>query len=284
MIGKYRIVLYSNVATLPQDLQDKVEIRLGDFGREKKFGEFVRDADIIYHLISTTTPSDDTGSIEREIAENVNPTIRLLEALKEKPNCMMVFFSSGGTIYGNADIFPTPENAPLLPLCSYGVQKASIEHYIRQYHHLYGLRYRILRISNPYGLSQDPAKKQGAIPIFIRKVMSGEEISIWGDGENVRDYIFIEDLVDAVNAAVKHQADAATFNIGSGQGYSIRQVINIICKKCGREAILRWEEERRCDVKKSILDISLLHSVAGWQPKHTLEKGINDIIKAISYK
>lgn len=282
LVHQYKVIIYTEMPFLPEDLQGKVDITNGNFILEERFEHLIERVDVVFHLISTTGPSDSTAALSQEMKQNIFPTVRLLEALKAKQEVLFVFFSSGGTVYGDSLHMPIPESMPLHPLCSYGVQKATLEMYIQMYGALYGLKYLILRPSNPYGLGQNPNRKQGIIPIFVKNVLSGNSISIWGDGLNVRDYIFMEDMLDAVEKLLQANISNQIYNIGSGYGYTIMQVLELIGKYTGKDAReIQFFPPRVCDVRYNILDVSKLQNDLGWKPKVSITDGIKQLVKEI---
>ena len=250
---------------------------VGDFSSETKFQQLLTDLkiDIVVHLISTSVPQIGTQHVEREIMENVIPTVRLLEAMSKCATKRIIYSSSGGTVYGERD-----NKAGIIsntnPICSYGIYKLSIEKYLSLYHRMHGIDFRIARISNPYGLTMRNTV-QGIIPIFIRNILSGREISLFGD--TVRDYVHINDLVDCLQKLIFYYGKYRTFNIGSGYGVHLNQVVEMIEKIANK----RFNHVHRCpirtcDVKKNVLDISLTKAELNWEPKVSLQEGIEDLV------
>ncbi len=134
---------------------------------------------------------------------------------------------------------PTPETAPTDPITAYGISKLTIEKYLALHEHLYRSDYRVLRVTNPYGPFQTALKNQGVIAALISRAMSGESMEVWGDGSVVRDFIYIDDVIDALEAAMQDQSSHRVFNIGSGQGHSLREVIGMVER-------LAWQEAEHC--------------------------------------
>jgi UDP-glucose 4-epimerase len=191
----------------------------------------------------------------------------------------LVFVSSGGTVYGLPSAIPTPETAPTDPIGAYGVSKLSIEKYLAVYQRLHGLDYRILRVTNPYGPFQVPIKNQGLVAAIISKALRGETNEIWGDGSVIRDYIFIDDVVDALIAAASDQSAGRIFNIGSGVGRSVREVIAAIELALGKKLDIAWKQGRAADVPASVVAIDRARDLMGWQPKVPLDSGLAQTIQ-----
>lgn len=261
------------------DLGDpNIKYRQMDFVRCKDFTDYVKDVDVIVHMVSTIIPSDDTKNIITEIEENVNPTMTLLEnaaKLKKK----VVFMSSGGAIYGENDK-PNKENDPTDPVCSYGIIKLTIEKYLALYHEYYGLDYRIVRPANPYSEKIYHNKKQGVVPVVAHAVMDGATVEVYGKGQ-VRDFIHIDDAISGIEAVLKYDGEERVFNIGTGVGHTVEEVISIVEEKLNKKAKIKYVPTRKCDVSKNVLDIDLISRETGWQPQITLEDGVDKIIRAV---
>lgn len=252
---------------------EQVSYYEGDFTDIHSYKEYLKGIDVVYHLISTTNANDSNQNIERDIEQNVIGTIHLLDACVEEKVRKIVFTSSGGTIYGIPDVVPIPENHEKSPICSYGITKLMIEKYLHLYHHLYGLDYAALRLSNPYGPFHQ-SMNQGLINVILKKTVQNEEITIWGDGNVKRDYIYIDDAVDALSLVKDMQTEDKVFNIGSGNSHSICDIINEIENVLGINVIKTYKDGRNQDVPINVLDISLAEEILNWRPKTDLPTGI----------
>src|SRR5690606_9799411 len=186
----------------------------------------------------------------------------------------IAFISSGGTVYGIPEEVPINESHPINPIVSYGIIKRTIEKYLYMYYKLYGLNYYIFRLSNPYGERQNPHAAQGAIPVFIYKALNNIPIEIWGDGSITRDYIYIKDTVDVIAKSISVKTDHKIFNISSGKGYSLNEVIDLIKKVSGLDPMVNYTEGRGIDVSVNILDNSLAKETFDWEPSTDIEDGI----------
>lgn len=252
---------------------EKVSYHEGDFTDISSYKEYLRGIDVVYHLISTTNANDSNQEIERDIEQNVVGTVRLLDACVEANVKKIVFTSSGGTIYGIPESIPIAEDDMKNPICSYGITKLMIEKYLHLYHHLYGIDYTVLRLSNPYGpYHQSP--NQGLINVILRKVYNQEEVTVWGDGEVKRDYVYINDAVDALSLVKDMECEEKVFNIGSGNSYSICDIIKEIENVLGVDVRKTYKEARNQDVPINVLDISLAQQILGWNPKIDLPTGL----------
>jgi len=250
----------------------------GDFRDPAALAAALPGYEIVFHLIHTTVPFSANLDAGRDLTENVAPSLRLLDLCRDLGGRRVVFISSGGTVYGAATQLPTPESAPTNPLTAYAVSKLTIEKYLALYENLHGLDYRVLRLPNPFGPYQVPTKGQGVIGALISSARKGEPMTIWGDGSVVRDYIFVDDVVDAMEAAMADASGERVFNIGSGQGRSLREVIDSVERLMGRRIDVRMTAARPLDVPKSVLDAARAEKTLGWRPKTGFEDGVRRTI------
>ena len=246
-----------------------------DYTRCEDFTDYIKDVDVIVHLVSTIVPSETTDDITMEIERNVTPTIALLRDAS-RLNKKVLFISSGGAVYGE-NKKKNKENGPTNPICNYGIIKLMIEKYFVLFHDYYGLDYRIVRPSNPYSELVFHNKKQGIIPVVIENILNDLPMTIYGNRQ-VRDYIYIDDLVDGINAVLEYSGDRRIFNIGTGVGSSIGEVIGMIEKKLCKKLQVDWRPMRKCDVMNNVLDVSLIEQETGWAPKVSLPNGINRVV------
>jgi UDP-glucose 4-epimerase len=251
-----------------------VDYRLGDFGNRGLLAEALDGVDVVYHLISTTLPKTSNDDPVFDVQSNVIEALFLMEQCVEKKVKKVVFISTGGAIYGRPAALPVPEDGATEPECSYGITKLTIEKYLALFHHLHGLDYTVVRPSNPYGERQDPNGIQGAVTVFLGKVAKGEPIEIWGDGEVVRDYIFIDDLIEGIYRASTVRAASHIFNLGSGVGRSLNDIVAAIRSVTGREARTEYKAKRAFDIPAIWLDISRAKKELSWAPVTSLENGI----------
>ena len=287
-IGKYitnRLAVNNEVLVLDYDVDiqiesDNISYKKIDFVNCYNFCDFLENVDTVVHLISTIVPSEKTNNNNQEITDNVFPTIRLLDDMVKCNVKDIVFISSGGTIYGEHDEMPIFENEAKLPICNYGIIKELIEKYFNLYNLYYGINYRVARLANPYSEVLKKGKKQGIIPIFVDQILNEEPLKIWGDGNDIRDYIYMDDAVDAIVKIIEYKGKEKVFNVGTGIGYSINDLLEIINKELNVSNIcVSYENSRKCDVRNSILNIDKIRKELNWEPKVNLEEGIKKVIK-----
>lgn len=263
-------------------LLDKVEWHEGDFTNKIHLENAVKGVDFIVHAVCTTLPKTSNENPVYDISTNLVPTLYLLDAAKSSGVKKIIFFSSGGTVYGVPKTTPITEDHPTDPLVSYGIQKLAIEKYLRLYHHLHGLDYGIMRVSNPYGERQRPVAAQGAVTVFLYKAFKKEEIEVWGDGSVTRDYLHVSDVAAAAASILKYKGGHKIFNIGSGRGLTLLELISSIEKVVGRKLDVRFTPARPFDVPVNVLDITRAKRELLWSPKVGLEEGLKRTLDYLS--
>ncbi len=241
--------------------------------REKLFAA-AKDIDVVYHLAWGTFPGTSIRNPGKDVMSNVLGSINLLDACVENNVHRIVFSSSGGTVYGKPIYLPIDESHFTNPISSYGITKLTIEKYIKMYGCLYDLKYAILRMSNAYGEGQLPYRGQGIIPTFLARIYEGKPLIIFGDGSVVRDYIYVKDVAKAFYMAAYGSLPNCTYNVGSGQGINISDLIDRIKAVTGNDITVKYEQNRSFDVPKVILDCELIKSEIGWNADVNLDEGI----------
>lgn len=257
-------------AAIPQ-----VEWHDGDFTHEATVRQALDGCDVCFHLVSTTLPKSSNDDPLFDVESNVKGTVRLLNHAVSSGVKKVVFTSSGGTIYGIPQTIPIPETHPTDPISSYGITKLAIEKYLHLFSHLHKLDYTTLRISNPYGERQRTRASQGAIAIFLGRVLRGETIDIWGDGTTLRDYVYIGDVTEALMMAAAHSGPERLFNIGSGAGLSLNDVLDEIERATGLKSKRNYAPARGFDVPRSVLSIARAKTGLGWEPRTSFAAGLN---------
>lgn len=252
-----------------------VQVFTGDFSDPDHVAPALAGRDLVYHLVSATVPQTSNENPQLDIEANVVGTLHLLEAARKARVGRIVFASSGGTVYGIPQEIPIKESHPTDPISSYGICKLAIEKYLHLYWSAYDLDYRILRIANAYGVRQPVNTTQGAIASFLHRALHGEELTVWGDGSVMRDYIYVSDIVDALIKAGNHAGESKLFNIGAGQGHSLLDIIGSIEQVIQQPLQVRYLPARAFDVPMNVLDISRARMQLSWQPAVGLLEGIS---------
>lgn len=246
----------------------------GDYTYEYDFDALLKNQEVVYHLISTTYPATSNRDIAAELSDNVLVTIKFLNACHRQNVKKIVFVSSGGTVYGNDVSCPIKESDVTNPINSYGIQKLTIEKLLYLYRHVYGLDYRIIRLSNPYGPHQRISNGLGVITNFVNKAICGQPITVYGDGSVVRDFIYVDDAITGIMKITEYDGRMKLFNLGSGEGKSIKQIIDEIELCFGHKLKVNYVASRDVDVPINILDMQLYNDEIGSLQYTTLPEGI----------
>ena len=216
---------------------------------------------------------------------NVLGLINVLEGARAGGVGRMVFSSSGGTVYGEGAVTPTPETAPKLPASPYGVAKLTSEFYLATFTQLYGLEAAVLRYSNVYGPRQDPHGEAGVVAIFCRRVLAGESLTIFGDGKQTRDMVFVRDVAQA-NVVASRQPlpplssiDARAFNVGTGVESTVNELAAQLGQAAGREVKINHAPARAGEILRSALDVRKAERELGWRPATTLAAGLGHTLR-----
>jgi UDP-glucose 4-epimerase len=230
----------------------------------------------IFHLGSATTPGSSANRPSMEAELNLLPTMHLLEALHDFPLKRLIFTSSGGTLYGNPKTATVAETAALSPLSYHGAGKLATEAFLRTFHNLTGLSVTVLRPSNLYGPGQSLREGFGLIRTILENARCGSPINIWGDGESVRDFLYIDDMVNACCRVLSnHHSAWQVFNVGSGEGHSINQIRQMVEEVTGIQIPAIYHSPRPGDVRRFVLDCSTIRYELGWNPVVPLSDGIH---------
>ena len=259
-----------------QNIVDLKNVRYisGDWQFEDVISNALNDIDLVIHLISTTIPASSYSKPAYDVQSNLLGSIQLFEKMHEKNIKRIIFLSSGGAVYGDQKISPISEESATHPISPYAIIKLTIEQYLQFYSRERGLSPLIFRVANPYGLGPNKIGVQGIIPTIFHHLQNNEAIKIWGDGSHVRDYIYIDDVLNAINLGID-KSHEGIFNLGSGIGVSTRDLIRLAEMTTGIKAKLIFEEPRSCDVQKVILDCSKISKIFGWKPTTSIENGLN---------
>lgn len=216
------------------------------------------DISVVVHLVSTMVPGSSYEDYKFEFENVIFPTVRLMQLCGEK-NIKFIFFSSGGTIYGERkSTIPFIESDPNEPISYYGLSKQVIENSILFEHRTSGLQYLILRPSNPYGHGQNLYGKQGLIAVSLGRILTGQPITVWGDGKSIRDYIYIDDLANVFCQLLNLGVINETINIASGEGCTINDIIDCIKDVSEEQISVEYLASRKADVSNMILDTTKL--------------------------
>ena len=238
--------------------------------------------EIVFHLASGSLPQSSNRDPYADVQVNLLGSLNLLEASRLTGVKRLVMVSSGGTVYGIPSVVPIPESHSTDPICSYGITKLAIEKYVALYRQLHGLEGFVLRVANPFGPRQRLDAAQGVVPVFLGKALRHEPLQIWGDGSAVRDFLDVADVVAALLAAANYQGDESLFNIGSGQGLSLNQLIALLEAQLNRSLDVEYSPSRGCDVPTNVLCIEKARTVLGWSPEISVADGLSRLCDSLN--
>jgi UDP-glucose 4-epimerase len=187
----------------------------------------------------------------------------------------IIFISSGGTVYGTPHYLPIDEQHPTNPLVSYGITKLTIEKYLQMFESLHGIKAITLRVANPYGERQRIETAQGAVGVFLHRALKDTPIEIWGDGSVTRDYIHISDVAEAFLQAINYTGTKRIFNISSGLGISLNELIGLLENVLGKSIVRHYLPARPFDVPVSVLSNALAKEHLQWSPLTSMSNGIS---------
>ena len=238
----------------------------------------LKEVKTVYHLVSTTCPTNSNRNVAAELQENLIATTYFLDACVEAGVEKIVFLSSGGTVYGKEHTGICKEEEEAFPITVYGLQKLGIEKLLYLYHNMYGLDYRIVRLANPYGPYQRPDGVQGVVTTFTWRVLHDIPVEIYGDGSVIRDYIYIEDAIEGILKIAEKEGRYRLYNLGSGNGHKISQVVEAVVEVTGKVPQILYKPGRPVDVPVNILDISRFKEEFGEFEPIGLKEGIRRLV------
>lgn len=275
----YRVVVIDNLSTgKKENLNKKAKFHKLDICNPKVTDIFKKEkSEIVFHYAAQI---DVRKSVEDPVEDakiNILGTLNLLENCKQFKIKKFIFASTGGAMYGDTEIIPTSETYPEPPLSPYGIEKLTIEKYLNYYHKVFGLPFISLRLANVYGPRQNSKGEAGVIAIFCDKMLSGKQPVINGDGKQTRDFVFVDDVVEANMLAMKENK-VGIYNIGTAKETDIntifrklKELIESNCKEIHGPA-------KEGEQKRSCLDYSKAKKELGWQPKFNLEEGLRKTV------
>lgn len=260
------ITLPNGVAYLQGDIRNRAFMLRAMDGVDELF-------DLAYSSVPKTSFEDPA----KDILDNLPGSVGLFEAACDLNLRKMVFVSSGGTVYGEARQLPVPETHPTNPISSYGITKLALEKYAQLYQRMRQLPVLCVRPSNPYGEGQKPYVGQGFIATAMASMLSGQKIKVFGKKGTIRDYIFVQDVADALVCALEKGIPGESYNIGSSIGRSNVEVLNQISRLAiasGVRPKIAHIEPRPFDVPANVLDTEKIRALSGWQPRVDFAEGI----------
>ena len=267
-----------------RDIAHLLEIRRGDMASTSEILSALEGASVLIHLVHSTVPGGSMSDPSADITDNVAATARLASQLGSTGIRKIIYISSGGTVYGVNNSARIVETEPTNPISSYGITKLANEKYLQMFAALHDIRCTVLRPANVYGPQQRLDKGQGIIGTLVSRALNGEAIEIWGTGEVVRDYLFIDDMVTGILHMLEYPGKMNIFNVGSGLGYSVADILVMLRRQLGTLPEIVYKPARGFDAPSNVLDTSLLERETGWHAKVPLNEGIARVIASFHEK
>lgn len=258
----------------PRWRAEGVEMIDGNFLNEGDLRNAVARRDVVVHLLSTTDPASAELDPTLDIRTNILGSVSMFEMCVDAGVQHVYFASSGGAIYGDQNATFFNESSPTFPVSPYAIGKLAIENYLRFFSKKFGLRSTTFRISNPFGTRQNPHKRQGIIPIFLNQIFRQEPITVMGDGSMIRDYIYVKDLAKILSTVITTGASESVYNVGSGIGTSVMDIVEAIASATGARPEIRWAPVPATYVDHVSLDTSRLTEEFGRFELTPLREGI----------
>jgi UDP-glucose 4-epimerase len=251
----------------------QVDIR--DEQLREVFADFRPDA--VSHHAAQMSVRVSIQEPRRDAETNIEGSINLLECAREFQTGKIIYASTGGALYGEPKYLPCDEGHPVVPLSHYGISKHTVEHYLQLYNILYGQDFTVLRYPNVYGPRQDPEGEAGVVAIFAGLMLEGKPITIFGDGEQQRDFVEVGDVARA-NLLALDRASGAIVNLGSNRGTSVHEIAAGLAKATGWNLPLQYEPARLGEVYRIFLTNELAQQLLGWEPRVELECGLAGVV------
>lgn len=255
-----------------------VHASVNDAGVSDLF-EKVGGFDVVSHHAAQIDVRKSVEDPRADARINLDGLLNVVEAGRKTHLGRLIFVSSGGVVYGEPEVRPTPETAAKQPMSPYGVSKLASEYYLSYYHRVHGLDYVAVRYSNVFGPRQDPHGEAGVVAIFSTRLIEEKPLTIFGDGLQTRDYVFVKDVVSAnmlltdLVLPATTDMDQRAFNVGTGLETSVVELANSLARAAGRGAEIIHADARPGEVMRSALDAGKLRKT-GWQPAYSLEDAL----------
>jgi UDP-glucose 4-epimerase len=257
----------------PSDAVSRIE---GDIRDEDTVEAAVAGADVVFHEAAMVSVDESVAKPKESHDVNATGTLNVLEAARTHD--ARVVLASSAAVYGDPNETPVPETHPLEPTSPYGLDKLASDHYARLYHDLYGLETAALRYFNVYGPGQTGGDYAGVIEVFLEQARNDDPITVHGDGEQTRDFVHIDDVVQANLLAAETDAVGQAFNVGTGESVTIRRLAELLRDAVDSDSEIVHTDPREGDIQHSCADISKARDELGYEPAFELEDGLRTLI------
>lgn len=249
------------------------EMDIGDERMAAVVASFVPDR--VFHAAAQISVSLSAREPMIDAKTNILGTLNVLDAIRNAPGtpAKFIFVSTGGAMYGEPETLPASETLPAMPGSPYGASKHTVEVYLPVYERLFGIKHTTLRLANVFGPRQDPHGEAGVVAIFSRAMLAGRQVTIFGDGKDERDYVYVGDVVDALVRAAE-SGGTGPYNVGTGIGTNVNDLFGVLAELCGYAQRANYGPPRAGDIGKISLDSTLIARAMGWKPETKLVDGL----------
>lgn len=281
IVKDYQVTVVDNLATgKKENLNSAAKFYEEDIRDKEAIAKIftAEKPDLVCHQAAHASVRESTDDPQYDAEVNILGSLNILQACVEQKVKKIVFASTGGALYGDADEMPTPETYSTKPICPYGVAKLCVEQYLHYYHEIFKLPYVTLRYANVYGPRQDPYGEAGVVAIFSQKMIAGEQPIINGDGKQTRDYISVKDVVEAILKALESDLTQEIFNIGTGQETSVNELFAKMAEAAGVEISEKHGPAKIGEQQRSVLSWNKIKRQLNWRPIVKLEDGLKETI------
>jgi len=252
------------------------ELVVADITQPEEIAQLLERAHTVVYLASRSSPGTSAGRPVEELQHNLLPLLTLLQAMQQKPELNLLYLSSGGSLYAVNEGEPTPEAGVVLPRSYHGAAKVAAEYFISAWTRQYNGHATVLRPSNLYGPGQMEKTGFGIVPTCFGKILHQESLSVWGDGANVRDYLYVDDFIELCIEVIRNPMPAGvrTFNASSGTGTSLNELFQTIEAVTQKTLLRSYTSSRTLDAPYIVIDSSAARLHYGWTPKTSLLEGL----------
>lgn len=258
------------------NLPSEAQLEQMDIG-DQRMAEVVASfkPDRVFHAAAQISVSLSAREPMTDAKTNVLGTLNVLDAIRTAPgdHAKFIFVSTGGAMYGEPDTLPASESLPAMPGSPYGASKHTVEIYLPVYERLFGIQHTTLRLANVFGPRQDPHGEAGVVAIFSRAMLAGKQVTIFGDGKDERDYVYVGDVANALVKAAE-SVGTGPYNVGTGIGTNVNQLFGVLAELCEYGEPVNYGPPRAGDIGKISLDAALIGRELGWEPQTKLVDGL----------
>jgi len=275
----YNVVVLDNLSTgNKKNINPKAKFYKIDICNKKISKIFEKEKpEIVFHFAAQIDVRKSTENPLKDAEINILGSLNILQNCLKNNVKKIIFASTGGAIYGDAEIIPTPETHKELPLSPYGIGKLAVEKYLNYYYKVFGLSFVALRFGNVYGPRQNSKGEAGVVAIFCDKMLNKKNIFIYGSGKQTRDFVFVDDVVQSAILAMEKNK-IGVYNIGTGVETNVNTLFDKIKKLLGVDYEKKYKPKKEGEQKRSCLDFSKAKKELNWQPKFDLNKGLEKTI------